>query len=103
MAYVTVAKTSEIAEGQTKGVRVQGKPLVICHVEKSGFYVVDDVCTHDDGPLSKGELEGTAIECPRHGARFDVTSGKVLCLPAAIAITSYPVKVENDEIQVDIG
>lgn len=103
MAYVTVGKVSEIPEGQMKGVLVQGKPLVICHVEKNGIYVVDDVCTHDNGSLSDGWLEGTAVECPRHGARFDVTSGKVICLPAAMPILSYPVQVEGDEIRVDVG
>jgi 3-phenylpropionate/trans-cinnamate dioxygenase ferredoxin subunit len=99
---VTVAKTAEIAVGQFKAVQVNGKHLLVCHIE-SGFYVVDDTCTHDDGPLADGWLEGTAIECPRHGARFDVTSGKVLCLPAAVPIQSYPVRVDGDEIKVNLA
>ena len=98
---VVVAKVSEIAVGAFKPVQVQGKNLLVCHTE-SGFYVIDDTCTHDDGPLADGWLEGNAIECPRHGARFDVTTGKVLCLPAAIPIHSYPVKVEGENITVEI-
>ena len=57
----------------------------------------------DDGPLADGWLDGTAIECPRHGARFDVTTGKVLCLPAAVPINAYPVKVEGDHVKVNVS
>ena len=100
--FVVAAKASEIPIGEFKAVEVAGKRLVICHAE-SGFYAVDDTCTHDDGPLGDGWLEGTAIECPRHGARFDVTTGKVLCLPAAVPINSYRVKVEGDAVKVNVN
>ena len=101
-AFVTIVKSNEIPVGQFKSVAVNGKQLLICHTE-TGFYAVDDTCTHDDGPLGDGWLEGNAIECPRHGARFDVATGKVLCLPAAVPIRSYPTQVEGDEIKVNIG
>ena len=100
--FVSAAKTSEIAVGAFKPVQVSGKRLLICHTE-AGFYAIDDTCTHDDGPLADGWLEGNEIECPRHGARFDVTSGKVICLPAAVPIHSYPVQVEGDEIKVNVS
>ena len=100
--FAAVAKASEIPVGQVKPVVVEGKALLICHTA-DGFYAIDDTCTHDDGPLADGWLEGDAIECPRHGARFDVKTGKVLCLPAAVPITSYPVKVEGEEIKVNVG
>jgi 3-phenylpropionate/trans-cinnamate dioxygenase ferredoxin subunit len=99
--FVPVARASEILVGQFKPVAAQGKRLLICHAE-SGFYAVDDTCTHDDGPLADGWLDGTAIECPRHGARFDVTTGKVLCLPAAVPINAYRVRVAGDEVQVNM-
>ena len=99
---VAVAKTHEIPVGQFKPVEVGGRRLLICHVP-GGFYAVDDTCTHDDGPLADGWLEGKEIECPRHGARFVVATGKVLCLPAAVGITSYPVHVEGDDVKVNIG
>ena len=101
-SFITVAQAQEIPVGQVKPVTVQGKPLLICHTE-AGFYAVDDTCTHDDGSLADGWLDGNAIECPRHGARFDVTTGKVLCLPAAVGINSYPVKVEGEEVQVNVS
>jgi 3-phenylpropionate/trans-cinnamate dioxygenase ferredoxin subunit len=100
--FIFVANTTEIPVGQLKAVQVLGKHLLVCHTE-SGFYVVDDTCTHDDGPLADGWLEGNAIECPRHGARFDVTDGRVLCLPAAVPIKSYPVRIDGDEIKVNLA
>ena len=100
--FVTVVRQSDIPAGQFKSVEVNGKRLLICHTDK-GFFAVDDTCTHDEGPLADGFLDGTAIECPRHGARFDVTTGNVLCLPAAVGIGSYPVRVEGNEVKVDIG
>ena len=99
--FTVVARTHDILVGQTKAVELEGKRLLLCHTD-SGFYAVDDTCTHDDGPLAEGWLDGTAIECPRHGARFDVTTGKVRCLPAAIGIRSYPVRVEGNDVQVNV-
>ena len=99
--YVVVGKASEIALGQFKPVKAGGKNLLVCHTE-SGFHVIDDTCTHDDGPLADGWLEGEAIECPRHGARFDVANGKVLCLPAAVPINSYRVAIDGDSIKADL-
>ena len=97
--WTTAAKTGEIPVGQLKPVEVGGKRLLICHTA-DGFYAIDDTCTHDDGPLVDGWLDGDAIECPRHGARFEVKTGAVLCLPAPLPIRSYPVQVEGEEIKV---
>ena len=99
--FVPVAKAGEISVGQLKAVEVQGRRLLVCHTE-GGFSAIDDTCTHDDGPLADGWLDGNAIECPRHGARFDVTTGKVLCLPAAVGIRTYPVVVEGDDVKVKV-
>ena len=101
-AWVAVAKASEIPIGQFKPVKAQGKALLICH-SMEGFFAVDDTCTHDDGSLADGWLDGAAIECPRHGARFDVRTGQVLCLPAAVDIRSYPVRVDGDDIKVHVS
>ena len=100
--FVMVAKASEIPVGQFKSVEAGGKRLLICRTS-DGFYAVDDTCTHDDGPLADGWLDGDAIECPRHGARFDVKTGKVLCLPAAVPVNSYQVRVQGDAVQVNVG
>ena len=99
---VAVAKASEIAVGAFKPVQVGGKRLLVCHTA-SGFYAIDDTCTHDDGPLADGWLEGNEIECPRHGARFDVTNGRVICLPAAVPVHSYPVTIDGENIKVQVS
>jgi len=98
---VTVAKTSEIGAGQAKAVDVKGQTVALFNVGGT-FYAIEDTCTHVGGPLSEGEVQGTAVTCPWHGAQFDVTSGKVLGPPAAEGVKSYPVRVEGDEIKVEL-
>jgi 3-phenylpropionate/trans-cinnamate dioxygenase ferredoxin subunit len=74
--------------------------IALCNVEGS-IYAIDDVCTHDGGPLDQGVLDDAQIECPRHGARFDVRTGKPLTLPAVVPIHVYKVDVRDDCIYVD--
>ncbi len=97
--FVTVARTTEIAPGTVKVVRVDGVPIGVANVDGE-YYAFGDVCTHDDGPVAEGELDGYQIECPRHGARFDVRTGAVKLLPAVVPIPVYPLRVEGDEIQI---
>ena len=99
--FVKVATTDQVAPGRVQVFSINGREIAICNVDGT-FYAIDDVCTHDGGPLDQGLLEGIEIECPRHGARFDVTTGKVLALPAVMPVQSYPVQVEGDEIRVQV-
>jgi 3-phenylpropionate/trans-cinnamate dioxygenase ferredoxin subunit len=98
---VSVGQVSEIAPGTVRSVAADGRQVAVCNVDGT-FYAIDDVCTHDGGALDQGELEGDQIECPRHGARFDVKSGRALTLPAVMPVKSYPVRVENGEIKVEV-
>lgn len=66
------------------------------------YYAIADVCSHDDGPVGEGTLEGFEIICPRHGARFDVRTGKVIALPAFVDIPAYPVRLVGDQIEIGI-
>ncbi|MCL4512774.1 MAG: non-heme iron oxygenase ferredoxin subunit [Candidatus Eremiobacteraeota bacterium] len=100
--WIEACKTSDLLEGQIKVVKIKDRRIALCHVQGGGIYAVDDLCTHDNGPLGEGELFGTAIECPRHGARFDVRTGKVLCLPATLPIQTYPVQIEGDRVKIQI-
>ncbi len=100
--FVTVAKLGDIPVGEARVVTASGRRLALCNVDGQ-IYAIDDTCTHDDGPLGSGTLDGHAIECPRHGARFDVRDGRVLQMPAAFPVRSYPARIVNDEIQIDIG
>jgi 3-phenylpropionate/trans-cinnamate dioxygenase ferredoxin subunit len=97
--YVAVARVGEVPEGGVKVVRIEDQAIAVFLIGGK-YYALDDVCTHDGGPLAEGAIEGMEIECPRHGARFDITTGAVLCLPATAPVTSYPVRVVGDEIQV---
>ena len=99
--YVTVGKSSDVPVGQARVVTAQGRRLALCNVNGT-IHVIDDTCTHDDGPLGEGTLIGHAIECPRHGARFDVRTGAVLSMPAAFPVKAYKSRIENGEIQVEL-
>jgi 3-phenylpropionate/trans-cinnamate dioxygenase ferredoxin subunit len=97
--FVTVGKLGDVPAGEAKVFAVNGKHIAVCNVGGT-LYAIDDVCTHDGGPLGEGFLEGDQIECPRHGALFDVKTGKALTLPAVLPVNTYPVQVEGDEIKV---
>ena len=97
--FVTVARVGEIAEGTCKIVRLDDQSVAVYHVD-GAYYAIDDVCTHDGGPLAEGVLEGNEIECPRHGARFDVRTGAVLCMPATAPVPAHETRVVDDQIQV---
>jgi 3-phenylpropionate/trans-cinnamate dioxygenase ferredoxin subunit len=96
-----VATSAEIPPGATKRVVVDGVGVLLCNVDGT-LYAVEDVCTHDGGPLDEGVLDGSRIMCPRHGALFDVTSGAALTLPAVVPLPTYPVRIEGDAIYVDV-
>lgn len=102
MAKHRVAKVSEIAPGTTRRVSVDSCELLLCNVD-GRIYGIEDVCTHDGGPLDQGTLEGECIVCPRHGATFDVKTGDALTLPAVIPLMTFPVITEGDDIFVELG
>ncbi len=101
LEFVTVATVGEIGNGQRKLVDVDGEPLAVFNIAGQ-YFAIGDVCSHDDGPVAEGILDGTEIECPRHGAHFDLQTGKALTLPAVVDIPAYPVRVVGDEIQVGL-
>jgi 3-phenylpropionate/trans-cinnamate dioxygenase ferredoxin subunit len=84
-------------------VEVGGTPICLVHAGDDNFYALGDTCTHEDYSLSEGDLWEMSVECPRHGSRFDLRSGKVTGLPAVIPARTYPVTIENDEIYVEVG
>lgn len=98
--YVTVARVGDVPEGEARVVDVDGRSLALCHVAGDGFHAIDNVCTHDDGPLGEGTLDGDRLECPRHGALFEVTSGAAKSLPAVRGVRHYDVRIDGDDVQV---
>ncbi len=99
---VSVARTSDVPPGHAIVVDVDDLEIALAHVEGEGFFAIDDLCTHDGGPLGEGALQDGALECPRHGALFDVRSGEALTLPAIMPVRAYRVVVEGDEIKIAI-
>jgi 3-phenylpropionate/trans-cinnamate dioxygenase ferredoxin subunit len=100
--FVRVALASEIPPGGKKLLDMDGRAVALFNVYGQ-FYAIDDVCTHDGGPLADGELRGCEIECPRHGARFDVRTGAVLCMPAFEPVASHEVKIEAGSVLVRLA
>ena len=99
--YLDIAPASELPTGERLFVEIEGKPIVIFNIAGQ-FYSIADVCSHDDGPVVEGDIEGYSISCPRHGAEFDVRTGKVISMPAVVDIPAYPVKVLDGMIQIGI-
>jgi 3-phenylpropionate/trans-cinnamate dioxygenase ferredoxin subunit len=97
--FVTVARVGEIPEGGRKIVRIDDQAIAVFHLD-GGYYAIEDVCTHDGGPIGEGPLEGEIVECPRHGAKFNVKTGAVVAFPATSPVPTYAVRVRGDEIQV---
>lgn len=99
--FIAVATTDELPNGARKIIEVDGRPIAVFNIAGT-YYAIADICSHDDGPVAEGDLHGYEIECPRHGAHFDVRTGKVLSFPAIVDIPAYPVKVEGNEILVGL-
>ncbi len=96
-----VAELKDIKPGGKMVVDADGIAVALYNVEGS-IYATDDICTHDGGPLADGEVQGYEIICPRHGARFDVRTGKALCMPAFTPVNTYKVKVQGNDIYIEM-
>ena len=101
MARHYVADTASIPPGAAQRVVVDYTEILLCNVDGK-IYAIEDVCTHDGGPLDQGTLEGACVVCPRHGATFDVRTGDALTLPAVMPVQTFAVEVEADRIYVDV-
>ena len=97
--FYEVANVNELPPGERIFIEVDNKQIVIFNIAGQ-YYAIGDVCTHDNGPLGDGELDGCQVICPRHGARFDVRTGKAVRLPAVKPTPAYPVKVTDDAIMI---
>mgnify|MGYP001591030079 FL=1 len=96
-----LAAAADIPEGGVKVVAAGALSGALCKVA-GAIYAVENRCSHDDGPLGEGDLEGFAIMCPRHGAKFDVRNGEVLRMPAAFPCRTFPVKIENGRVLAEV-
>lgn len=97
--WLDVGPAADLPEGRVRLVEHDDLRIAVCNVD-GAYYAIEDVCTHDGGPLDQGELEGEEIECPRHGARFNVRTGDATLMPAIVGVRTFPVKVEGDHLLV---
>src|SRR5438876_12267708 len=102
--FVRVASVADIPDPGRMLVEVEDRMVALFHVGGK-FYAIDDVCTHDGGPLAEGELDAKActIACPRHGAKFDIRDGRALTMPATQATVAHQVKVEDGFVFVKLS
>jgi 3-phenylpropionate/trans-cinnamate dioxygenase ferredoxin subunit len=103
VSYVPVAREGDVPCGEVRVVDADGRSLALGHCADGTWGAIDNVCTHDGGTLGEGELEDCMVECPRHGARFELATGEVRALPAVFPVNAYPVRVVDGEVQVDVG
>jgi 3-phenylpropionate/trans-cinnamate dioxygenase ferredoxin subunit len=96
-SFFEIAPASELPNGERLFVEMEGKSIVLFNVAGQ-IFAIADLCTHDDGPLGDGDLEGHNIVCPRHGAEFDIRTGKAVSMPAVVDIPAYPVRVIDGNI-----
>ena len=99
LEFVVVATEDELGDGERILFEIDGESIVLFKIAEA-FFAIADLCSHDDGPVAEGEVEGHEVICPRHGARFDLHTGKALTLPAVVDIPAYPVRVEDGEVLV---
>lgn len=100
--FQAVTRVGELPRGKSLCVVVDGREILLCHTAE-GIFAVDNLCTHAEARLCEGKLKGHRILCPLHGAAFDVRDGAALSKPASVALTTYPVKVEGDDVLVSLG
>jgi 3-phenylpropionate/trans-cinnamate dioxygenase ferredoxin subunit len=99
--FVKVGKVTEVPEGRAEVFDVEDRKVAVYRLE-DGFYAIEDICTHDGGPLAEGEIEDDVAICPRHGARFSIKTGAALSFPAVTPVETYPVRVEGEDLLIGL-
>ena len=97
-----IAGANEVAPGEVRQYRIEDRPVALCNVDGE-FHAFEDICTHQFAYLCEGEFAGRELKCPLHGAKFDVTTGKALSLPAVKAVPKHEVKVEDGNVYVALN
>lgn len=99
---ITFAKRADIKPGELALFEVAGRRIAVANAD-GRFFAIDDTCTHEQCSLAEeGTLDGTVVTCGCHGAQFDVTTGAVLAPPAPESVKAYPVRVDHDDLVLEI-
>lgn len=99
--FVSIGSIDSVNTGERVFVTIDDRSIVVFGIAGE-IFAIADICSHDDGPIGDGEIAEYEISCPRHGAKFDIRTGKAITLPAIIDIPAYPVRIRNGEIEIGI-
>ena len=99
--FVKVALLADLPPGSTKLVEAEGKEFALFNVSGT-LYALDNICTHAGGPLAEGTVEGQEVECPWHGARFNLKTGASSTAIAPEGVQAYPVRASGADIEIEI-
>jgi len=101
---ISVCKLADLPQGEMRLVEADGRKIGVFHTADGELYAIEDRCSHDDGPLAEGEFDPAActVECPRHGSLFDITTGKPRTLPAYRPVDTFEVRVDDDEVKLEL-
>lgn len=101
MTFVQVAATGDIKPGRALWVEIGDEPVALFNLDGT-FYAIGDTCSHEEASLAEGDVFGDCVECPLHGAEFDIKTGQARTLPAVVPVPTYAVKIEGDAILVSL-
>ncbi len=100
--FTAVMKLAELPLGSMRACPLEGREILLCHT-REGVFALDNICTHAHARLSEGRLRATRLQCPLHGASFDVRDGRVLGSPAEAPLPTHAVRVIDETIEVAVG
>jgi len=99
--FYVITDSESLIDGERLFVDVDGQPIVIFNIS-GDYFAIGDECTHDEGSLGEGQLDGYIITCPRHGACYDIRTGEAISLPAVISTPAYPIRIREGNIEIGI-
>ncbi|HEV7746387.1 MAG TPA: non-heme iron oxygenase ferredoxin subunit [Pyrinomonadaceae bacterium] len=98
---VKAAEIRELSPGTGKVVQVDDHEIALFNVDGE-FFAINNICSHSGGPLCEGDLSADIVECPWHGAQFNVRTGAAICPPAPADVRSFPVRVEGNDVLIEL-
>jgi 3-phenylpropionate/trans-cinnamate dioxygenase ferredoxin component len=105
VALVRLCNVSDVPAGDVRRFEVDHRPIAVVNLGDDGFRAIDAICSHAHYFLDEGEVDVDleTIECPKHGSTFDLATGKPRTLPATLSVQVFPVKIENDDILIEVN
>jgi 3-phenylpropionate/trans-cinnamate dioxygenase ferredoxin subunit len=105
VALVRLCNVNDVPAGDVRRFEVDHRPIAVVNLGDEGFRAIDAICSHAHYFLDEGEVDVDleTIECPKHGSTFDLATGKPRTLPATVSVQVFPVKIENDDILIEVN